>query len=532
MKVGLRTNSFWDDYVKNPAAFLSIANGRINFITQDAWWTKQLFTNFNPANMTNYIFNKYPASDYVNFFRAVYNAGIKVWLGLAGVGLATSPSDNFFLEYPNSVVGTRWINPDYADPSWGGNMMLEEYAERLDVFAKTIGIPLNYYFEDWQYPDYLITTARAMRFRNRIKALDPNSKVYGPGMGFCSSRPVDYNWFAADHPKVWEYIGNSDGIITDVILQRVWNYSQVYHSAMNVSGWLGPQMCAMSASTDMVFKLYWGGADLNMQDNPNYSIAKNKEKLKEAILAAYLTRIIGPEGEWCPIGQIAICYKPPPTSTIYDLLEVLDYARNMEYLKQVTVKTPVLVVSRTLGQGVGDAHDPLSGYMNYRGLIPTRFVHEDNVGYVKPTDILVTHSCKDYSADMGYTFNAPLNCTWLVPFNRSNRDYAAIFHDGGYESGNVDYKGASLPADKTSYLQPETITLNGLSLGIPPDSVTIVDNAGNLAPENPFTMRLLNLNGPSGLPWNVNNLTLVGNQVVRATDGSLIVVGAPSRVTA
>jgi len=46
-------------------------------------------------------------------------------------------------------VDTRWIDPNYGHPHWDNKTFLEEYAERLDVFAHTIGILLIYCFEDW-----------------------------------------------------------------------------------------------------------------------------------------------------------------------------------------------------------------------------------------------------------------------------------------------------------------------------------------------------------------------------------------------
>ena len=465
----MRTSAFWTQYVTDPAAFLRNTEGIVNMIMLDVWWPKEIFTNFDPENLDKqWIPFPYSYRDFISFFRQIHPR-VEIVFGLAGDGYSDRPELNFFQEYPAARIDTRWINPDYRDQAWDNKTFLEEYAERLNLFAEIVGIPFIYSFEDWRYPECLITTEKAIFFRSKMQTLNPASKVYVPSpMGFTSSRSATYNWFADDHAIAWEAVGNTDNVIADVLLQNVWDSAKVYHSAMNVPGWLGAQMCVMPKERGMILKLYWGGSGLET-NNPRYNIAQMKKRLKDIVLASYLTRVVRPEGEWCPVVGFIIVYKPPPVCTMEDILEVLNFARRMEFLRRVPVHSPILKIPASLGRDTSDPVDPLNGYQVSKGLIPMRFVHEHYVASVPPGELVVEQSKRDYSSDMGIEFSAPLRCTWLITFT-ADRKYYLIYHDGGYELYD---------ADTSSYLELETIEINGLTLDIPADSVTLWDEKGN-----------------------------------------------------
>lgn len=486
IELGLRT-AFWDDYIKSPTTFMNLSNGRVTLIYIDLPWVNELFTNFDPSNL-NKPFAKgnwgygYTFNDYVQFFRVAHQGGIKIVFAIAGIGSSSKPYLNFFSDYPSSAVDSEWVNPDYVDPAWGGKTFLQMYAEKINDFASYVGIPAIVSVEDWRYPDYMMQYQQLMQFRSALKTLNQTNDVWVPPACFGSARVADYNAYKDDHAWTWEFSSVTETVGgSDVILQGVYDSYGVYHSSMNVVGWLGAQMSAMPYRSGAMLKLYFGGQDMNW-NNPNYSLIQMKQKLKDIITASYLTRILTSAGEYCPVKGFIIVYKPPPTATLNDMLEILDYAKSMDYLRNVKVLGPILEIPRNLGDVTyTDRTSPMSGYMIGMGLIPFRFVYEDSVAYVNASDTVVTHSGKDYSSDFGISFGVAQQCTWLGVVEVETQRSYVVFHDGGYESGVYNADGTYQTADTSSYKQNTTIDLNGHVLGIPADTVTFFDASGQQA---------------------------------------------------
>jgi hypothetical protein len=483
IELGLRTDSFWDDYIKSPTTFLNLSNGTVTLIYIDLPWVNELFTNFDPTNLSkpfakgNWGYD-YTFGDYVSFFRTVHQNGIEIVFAIAGIGNSSNPYLNFFSEHPASAVNSEWVNPDYVDPTWGGKTFLQMYAEKINAFASYVGIPAIVSVEDWQYPDYLMQYPQLTELSAALKALNQTNDLWMPPVSFCSARVAPYNGYETDHAWTWEFSSVTDTVgASDVLLQETYDSDGVYHSAMNVVGWLGAQMSAMPYGSGAMLKLYFGGTDLGV-NNPGYSLADMKQKLKEIIVAAYLSRVITPEGEYCPVKGFILVYKPPPNATINDMMDILNYAKSMEYLRNVKVLGPILEIPNNLGYTTyADQTSPMGGYMIGQGLIPFRFVSEDNVAYANASEV-VTQSGKDYSSNFGISFSATLQCTWLGAFEDGTQLSYVVFHDGGYESGIYNADGAYQAADMTSYKQNTTIDLNGQVLGIPANSVTFFDANG------------------------------------------------------
>jgi hypothetical protein len=486
IELGLRT-AFWDDYIKSPTTFMNLSNGTVTLIYIDLPWVNELFTNFDPGNLDkpfakgNWGYG-YTFRDYIAFFRAVHQNGIKIVFAIAGIGNSTNPYLNFFSGYPASAVDSRWVNPDYVDPTWRGKTFLQMYAEKIDNFTSYVGIPAIVSVEDWRYPGYMMQYQQFMQFRSALKTLNQTNDVWMPPASFGSAKVADYNGYKTDHAWTWEFSSATETVGgSDVLLQGSYDSYGVYHSAMNVVGWLGAQMSALPYGSGVMLKLYFGGQDLNV-NNPGYSLADMKRKLEDIIVASYLTRVITPDGEYCPVKGFIIVYKPPPTATLNDMLEILDYAKSMEYLRNAKVLGPILEIPRNLGYGTyTDTTSPMGGYMIGKGLIPFRFVYEDNVAYVNASDTVVTHSGKDYSSDFGISFGAAQQCTWLGVVEVATQRFYAIFHDGGYESGVYNADGTYQTADVSSYKENTMIDLNGHVLGITADTVTFFDASGQQA---------------------------------------------------
>ena len=482
IEVGLRTDCFWDQYIKNPGEFLALAKGRVSMIYVDLPWVKELFINFDPNNLDKR-FGEYPYTfgDYISFFRALHQEGYKIVFGPWGQGYCSTDYLNFFVDYPASNIGDgRWVNPGYVDPSWNGKNFIQMYAEKIDAFTNFVGIPAIVSWEDYRYPGYLMQYPQLIQFRNSLKALNQSNEVWMPPASFCSARVADYNDFKEDNPWTWEF-SSEDTMVggSDIILQNVWDYAGVYHSAMNVVGWLGAQMSGMPYNSGIIVKLYWGGSDLNT-NSPNYSLPQMKKKLEDIITACYLTRILASNGEYCPVRVFVLTYKPPPTATLTDMLEILEYAKDMSYLRTAKVLGPILKIPRNLGYTTyPDNLSPMGGYMIGKGLIPFRFVYEDYSGNVDPTEKIVTQSAKDYSAEFAVNFSTSSQCTWLGMFDLNGHNYYAVFHDGGYEGGVYNADGTYQPPDKTSYIQNTTISVGTLTVNIPADSLTVFDAQGN-----------------------------------------------------
>jgi hypothetical protein len=237
-----------------------------------------------------------------------------------------------------------------------------------------------------------------MQFRSALKTLNQTNDVWMPPACFGSARVASYNAYNEDHAWTWEFSSVTETVGgSDVILQGVYDSYGVYHSSMNVVGWLGAQMSALPYGSGVILKLYFGGQDLNV-NNPGYGLAEMKRKLEDIVVASLLTRILTPNGEYCPVKGFILVYKPPPTATLNDMLEILQYAKDMAYLKTVKVLGPLLKIPRNLGyMTYPDGTSPMGGYMIGKGLIPFRFVHEDYVQYVDPSEKVVNHSGKDYS---------------------------------------------------------------------------------------------------------------------------------------
>jgi len=207
-----------------------------------------------------------------------------------------------------------------------------------------------------------------------------------------------------------------------------------------------------------------------------------KSKLEDIITACYLTRIINSEGEYCPVKGFILVYKPLPIATMEDMLEVLQYANDMAYLRTVKVGGPILEIPRDLGySNYPDSLNPLGGYMIGKGLIPFRFVYEDYVGYVNQSETIVNHSAKDYSSELGLSFNTASQCTWLGTFQFEGKNYYAVFHDGGYEGGIFNADGTYQQPDTTSYRQSTTVSIGNLTISMPAESVKIFDDKGNVS---------------------------------------------------
>lgn len=487
IEMGLRTDCFWDQYIRNPTEFINLANGKVTAIYVDFPWVKEIFLNFDPDNLDKPFLKGnwgygYTFRDYIQFFRALHQNGIKIVMAISGIGSSSKTDLNFFLEYPNASVDSKWVNPDYVDPTWNGKTFLQMYAEKIHNFTSFIGIPAIVSVEDWRYPGYMMQHPQLTQFKDALKGLNQTNQVWMPPASFGSARVADYNAYKGDHPWIWEF--SSDSMMvggSDIVLQSVWDAYQVYHSSINVVGWIGAQMSAMPFHSGIIVKLYFGGQDLNW-NNPPYNVTQMKRKLEDIVVASLLTRILTPNGEYCPVKGFILVYKPPPTATLDDMLEILQYAKDMAYLKTVKVLGPILKIPRNLGYTTyPDRTSPMGGYMIGKGLIPFRFVYEDYVQYVDPSEKVVTHSGKDYSSEFGITFNTTSQCTWLGLFQVQGQDYYVVFHDGGYESGIYNADGTYQPADKISYKQGVIVNLNNLSLNIPADSVTIFDANGNPA---------------------------------------------------
>jgi len=483
IELGLRT-AFWDDYIKSPTTFMNLSNGRVTLIYIDLPWVNELFRNFDPSNL-NKPFAKgnwgygYTFNDYVRFFRVAHQGGIKIVFAIAGIGSSSNPYLNFFSDYPSSAVDSRWVNPDYIDPAWGGKTFLQMYAEKINDFASYVGIPAIVSVEDWRYPGYIMQYQQLTQFSSALKTLNQTNDVWMAPACFGSARVADYNAYKDDHVWTWEFSSVTETVGgSDVLLQGAYDNSSVYHSSINVVGWLGAQMSAMPHGSGAMLKLYFGGQDLNV-NNPGYSLAEMKKKLEDIIVASYLTRVITSNGEYCPVKGFIIVYKPPPTAKLNDMLEILDYAKSMEYLRNAKVLGPILEIPKNLGyMTYTDKTSPMGGYMIGKGLIPFRFVYEDNIAHVDATDTVVTHSGKDYSSNFGISLTAASQCTWLGVVEVETQRFYVVFHDGGYELGIYNADGTYQTADMSSYRGNTTIDLNGHVLGIPADSVAFFDASG------------------------------------------------------
>lgn len=164
----------------------------------DLPWVNELFTNFDPGNLDkpfakgNWGYG-YTFRDYVEFFRAVQQKGIKIVFAIAGIGSSSKPYLNFFSDYPASAVDSKWVNPDYVDSTWGGKTFMQMYAEKINDFARYVGIPAIVSAEDWRYPGYMMQYQQLMQFRTALKTLNQANDVWMPPGSFGSARVADYN---------------------------------------------------------------------------------------------------------------------------------------------------------------------------------------------------------------------------------------------------------------------------------------------------------------------------------------------------
>jgi hypothetical protein len=197
IELGLRT-AFWDDYIKSPATFMNLSNGRVTLIYIDLPWVNELFTNFDRGNLDkpfakgNWGYG-YTFRDYVEFFKAVHQNGIKIVFAIAGIGSSSKPYLNFFSVYPGSAVDSEWVNPDYVDPAWGGKTFLQMYAEKINDFASYVGIPAIVSVEDWRYPGYMMQYQQLVQFSSALKTLNQTNDVWMPPASFGSARVAEYN---------------------------------------------------------------------------------------------------------------------------------------------------------------------------------------------------------------------------------------------------------------------------------------------------------------------------------------------------
>jgi hypothetical protein len=486
VEVGLRTDCFWDSYVKNPSDFLRLTDNKVNTIYFELPWVKELFTNFDPNNLDKLFAQGnwgygYTFRDYVGFFRSMKANGIQIVFAIWGLGSSTKTYLNFFVEYPESAIDSKWVNPEYVDVQWNGKTFLQVYAEKINAFASFVGIPAIVSVEDWRYPEYLMQYSQLTELRAALKSLNQTNDVWMPPVAFSSAKVADFNDFKGDHPWTWEFsLENATVGGSDVLLQNVWDYAGVYHSAVNVAGELGAQMSKMPFNSGIVLKLYWGGSELNT-NNPDYSVPLMKRKLEDIITASYLTRIITPDGEYCPVKGFVLVYKPPPTANLTDMLDILQFAKDMAYLRTAKVGGPVLEIPKDLGYATyNDRSSPLGGYMIGKGMLPFKFVYEGNVGYVNSTEKIVHSSAKDYSSEFGLNFTTSRQCTWITTFSLNNEKFYAIFHDGGYEGGVYNSDGTYQPTDKTSYLQNTAVRIDGLIMNVAAETVTIVNDQGKV----------------------------------------------------
>lgn len=477
-ELGLRTDAFWDEYIKNPYEFLNLAGGKVTLVYFDLPWVKELFCNFDP-NQLDMPFAKGTFRDYVNFFRVINQNGIKIVLAISGRSNSSKTNLDFFLEYPNSAVDSQWVNPDYVDPTWNGKTFLDMYAYKINSFTSFVGIPTIVAVEDWRYPGYMMQHSQLTRLKDDLKSMNETNDLWMPPASFGSAGVADYNAFEENHTWVSEF--SSDGMTvggSDAILQGVWDTYQVYHSSVNVAGWIGAQMSTMPYGSSIILKLYFGGQDLGL-NNPGYNLVEMKKKLEDIIVASYLTRILTPNGEYCPVKGFILVYKPPPLATLGDMLDILQYAQTMEPLKYAKIIGPVLAIPKDLGYSTYfDRTSPMSGYLIGTGLVPFRFVLKDNIPYLSSNEKIVTQSGKDFSADFNLIFNTSTQCTWLAVVYLNGQDFFVVFHDGGYESAVYMANGTIQAADTSSYKQNAMINLNNSSINIPADSVIFLDSHG------------------------------------------------------
>jgi hypothetical protein len=160
IELGLRTDCFWDQYIRSPTEFMNLSSGRVTMLYIDLPWVNEVFTNFDPGNLDkpfakgNWGYG-YTFRDYLEFFRAAHQNGIKIVFAIMGIGSSSKPYLNFS-DYPASAVDSKWVDPHYVDPAWGGKTFIQMYAEKINDFARYVGIPAIVSVEDWRYPDYMM----------------------------------------------------------------------------------------------------------------------------------------------------------------------------------------------------------------------------------------------------------------------------------------------------------------------------------------------------------------------------------------